>query len=178
MEDPHAIMTPSDTSDSSFHPLSDKWTLWAHLPHDTNWNLDSYIDIDTFDTLEHAIALNETIPEKMLKNCMLFLMKSGIKPTWEDPSNRMGGCFSYKVSNKNVTEVWKKMYYLLIGKSVSKDKSFISAINGITISPKKNFCIVKLWMSNCNKQNPDLIDTNKIKHLNTSCLFKKHLPEF
>ena len=25
------------------HLLSDKWILWAHLPHDTDWSLKSYI---------------------------------------------------------------------------------------------------------------------------------------
>ena len=27
---------------STFHKLKDSWTLWAHLPHDTEWNLNSY----------------------------------------------------------------------------------------------------------------------------------------
>ena len=27
------------------HPLHDKWVLWAHLPHDTDWTLTSYIKI-------------------------------------------------------------------------------------------------------------------------------------
>ena len=26
------------------HLLSDKWVLWAHLPHDTDWTLKSYIN--------------------------------------------------------------------------------------------------------------------------------------
>ena len=24
------------------HPLYDKWVLWAHLPHDTDWSIRSY----------------------------------------------------------------------------------------------------------------------------------------
>ena len=90
-------MDSSDVStEEQFHPLSDKWTLWAHLPHDTNWSLASYSKIHTFDTVEDTISICETLPEKMVKNCMLFLMKESIKPTWEDPANRDGGCFSYK----------------------------------------------------------------------------------
>mgnify|MGYP003866091315 FL=1 len=81
--------------------MSDKWTLWAHLPHDTDWSLNSYKKIMTFTTVEEALVLYETLPDKMIKNCMLFLMREGIKPTWEDEKNRGGGCFSYKVSNKN-----------------------------------------------------------------------------
>ena len=29
----------------SFHRLSDRWTLWAHLPHKTDWSMKSYIKI-------------------------------------------------------------------------------------------------------------------------------------
>ena len=25
----------------TFHPLSNNWTLWAHLPHNTDWSLKS-----------------------------------------------------------------------------------------------------------------------------------------
>ena len=76
-------MNSSDVSTEAepIHLLSDKWTLWAHLPHDTNWSIDSYTQIATIASIEESIALCETLPEKMVKNCMLFLMKENIKPT-------------------------------------------------------------------------------------------------
>ena len=55
--------------------LSDKWVLWAHLPHDTDWSLNSYKNIMEIDTVEGMIALYKVLPEKMVKNCMLFLMR-------------------------------------------------------------------------------------------------------
>ena len=61
-------------------------------------------------TLDKLIALNETVPEKIVKHCMLFVMKSGITPMWEDVQNRKGGCFSFKVANKMVHEVWTVSY--------------------------------------------------------------------
>ena len=170
-------MNSSDVSKKvePIHPLSDKWTLWAHLPHDTNWSLDSYSVIHNFDTVEDTIALCETLPEKMVRNCMLFLMKENIKPTWEDPSNRDGGCFSYKINNKCVGETWKTIFYHVVGRSISNNKAFTNSVNGITISPKKNFCIIKVWLNNCKYQNPDFI---KVRNLsNQACLFKKHNPE-
>jgi len=27
------------TSSEVTHPLYDKWVLWAHLPHDTDWSM-------------------------------------------------------------------------------------------------------------------------------------------
>jgi hypothetical protein len=109
---------------------------------------------------------------------MLFIMKDGISPMWEDPKNRNGGCFSYKVSNKTVFEVWRDLTYVLIGETVSSNIPFVNSVTGITISPKKNFCIVKIWMTNCDHQNPQVV-TGDVKNLSAQgCLFKKHTPEF
>ena len=109
---------------------------------------------------------------------MLFIMRDGIKPIWEDPKNRAGGCFSYKVSNKNVYEVWKELTYVVVGDTVSNQSSFVTSVSGITISPKKNFCIIKIWMSNCNNQNPNIV-TDAVKGISPQgCIFKKHTPEY
>ena len=35
----------SDVQTDAHTPLSDKWVLWAHLPHNTDWSLKSYINI-------------------------------------------------------------------------------------------------------------------------------------
>jgi len=160
-----------------FHPLSDKWTLWAHLPHNTDWSLQSYIPIHTFTSVEETIAVTESLPEPLIENCMLFLMKKGINPIWEDPKNRDGGCFSYKVTNKNVAKAWSELTYRIVGGSISNNEKFINSVTGITISPKKNFCIIKIWMNNCIHQNPCLV--NPVKGLiSQGCLFKKHTPEY
>ena len=126
---------------TSFHSLSDKWTLWVHLPHDTDWNMKSYKTIHSFQNMEEAISVCEVIPEKMIQNCMMFLMRDGITPLWEDKQNRNGGCFSYKVANNIVAELWRKLFYNIVGETTTNNNEII--INGFTISPKKNFCIIK-----------------------------------
>ena len=170
--------TATSSMESSFHSLSDKWTLWAHLPHNTDWSTNSYIKIYTFSTMEETIAVTETLPAILVENCMLFLMRYGIKPTWEDPKNRSGGCFSYKVSNKSVSKVWKELSYVVVGGTVSKQTSYVSNVTGITISPKKNFCILKIWMSDCSNQNPAVVTTDLKGLTSQGCLFKKHMPEY
>jgi len=168
----------TNTTKSDFHKLSDNWCLWAHLPHDIDWSIKSYKEIYTMSYVEDAIAITETLPDILVKNCMLFLMREGIKPIWEDPKNRSGGCFSYKVSNTKVYETWKELSYLLVGDSISKQKSFVANVTGITISPKKNFCIIKIWMTNCANQNPEIV-TSEISGISSQgCLFKKHTPEY
>jgi len=178
MVTPQSTMATDTSIKSDYHPLANKWTMWAHLPHDTDWSIDSYKKIYTIGTVEEAIALTETLPDILVKNCMLFLMKEGIKPIWEDPKNRSGGCFSYKISNKCVYEVWKDLSYVLVGETISQQSSFVANVTGITISPKKNFCIIKIWMSNCVNQNPSIV-TSEVKNMTSQgCLFKRHTPEY
>lgn len=164
--------------ESTSYKLNDKWTLWVHLPHDTDWSIKSYKEIMTFNKVEEAIALTEKLPNQMIKNCMLFIMRKGIKPTWEDERNRNGGCFSYKISNKYVSTIWKKLTYTLVGETLSIDKKYVNKINGITISPKKNFCVIKIWLSCCDTQNPEIIKIIEPGIVSQGCLFKKHCPEY
>jgi len=160
------------------HNLIGKWNLYYHLPHDKQWDLQSYKSIlSNIDTVESLVAINEHMSENIVKFCMLFVMRDGITPMWEDPKNRNGGCFSFKVINKQVPAVWKCLFYALCGETLCVDKTKSSSLNGITISPKKNFCIIKIWLDNCTMQDPNMI----IPILNLSkqgCLFKKHEPEF
>lgn len=159
------------------HPLFDKWVFWAHLPHDTDWSLDSYKNIMEVSNAEEILNLYNQVPDILVKNCMLFLMRKDIKPTWEDKKNRDGGCFSYKIPNKIVADVWRNLSYLVVGETVSNDHKFVEKVTGITISPKKSFCIIKIWMCDCSYQNPKKIKIidGLVPH---GCLFKKHKPEY
>jgi len=186
MEVPHSLVNsamqqqqPSVEQEkiSEKHDLSDEWCFWAHLPHDTDWSLNSYKNIYNLKTAEDTIALNEALPPGLVNNCMLFVMRKGITPLWEDPKNREGGCFSYKVSNKTVYECWKNLTYSLVGESLSDNKKLQNDINGITISPKKNFCIIKVWLKDCSIQDPNIL-INIPNLSKQGCLFKKHAPEF
>ena len=157
MESEKSVSQDSSIESNNFHKLSDTWILWAHLPHDTDWSMKSYIKICSFTTVEETISIINVLPPKLVTNCMLFLMRDGIAPTWEDACNRKGGCFSYKISNKDVTQAWKELTYVLVGESMSENKNFIPLINGITISPKKNFCIVKVWLASCEFRDASII---------------------
>lgn len=174
----HNVSTMAAASSIESHRLKNKWNLWAHLPQDPDWSVKSYKKVYQFKNLEETIAITESLPEGLIQNCMLFVMKDGITPMWEDVKNRNGGCFSYKVSNKNVYDTWRDLTYVLVGETMSSNPSFVKNVTGITISPKKNFCIVKIWLTNCDFQNPTIV-TQELKQLvPQGCLFKKHNPEF
>ena len=169
MESTQIMEVPSEVE----HTLSDKWVLWAHLPHDTDWSLKSYTNLLEISSVEDITTLYNSVPDKMTKNCMLFLMRKNINPTWEDPKNASGGCFSFKIPNKNVVDIWKDLCYLAVGENLSTNKTFQKSINGLTISPKKSFCIIKIWLTNLKFQSPRLL--RKVDKLPIDgCLFKKH----
>jgi hypothetical protein len=158
----------------SHHPLIGKWDLYYHLPHIKEWDINSYtIIMNDINTVEKMVAINKHIPELIVKYCMLFVMKTRITPRWEDPKNRNGGCFSFKVVNKFVYSVWKSLFYSMCGETIFEKDIHNNLVNGISISPKKNFCIIKIWMKNCSVQDPTLIV--QIPYLTKQgCLFNKH----
>jgi hypothetical protein len=155
----------------NMNPLKTKWVLWGHLQHDTNWNMDSYTQICTTTYVEDLVELLDKLPEKMLTNYMLFMMREGINPVWEDEQNKQGGCFSYKVDNKYVKDIWSDLCCYILGNTISTEP-VNNTITGISISPKKSFCIIKIWMSSCKFQDASIMNIKQLKLNN--CLFKKH----
>tara|TARA_B100000989_G_scaffold298207_2_gene286558 strand:+ start:80 stop:664 length:585 start_codon:yes stop_codon:yes gene_type:complete len=129
------------------HELDDSYTLWLHNVFDSDWSINSYKKIYTFNTLENGISLIDNINDELIEKTMLFLMKNNIKPIWEDEKNCKGGCFSYKISNNIVGKVWRIINYSFIGNSLSSNENVIKNISGISISPKKTYCIIKIWIS-------------------------------
>ena len=154
----------------AFNPLRSRWQLWAHMPHETDWSMASYTPIMTITHVEELIALTHALPEKLVSCCMLFFMRESIHPTWEDPNNCNGGCFSYKVSNNVVPETWKELWGILAGETL--DPELTSAITGMSVSPKKGFCVFKIWMKNTLHQDPTKIITKMLK--SQGCIFKRH----
>ena len=165
-------------SRSEHQQLLGKWDLYYHLPQNKNWDLASYkVIMDEIDTAEKLVGVVDALTDNVMKFCMLFVMRKGVSPMWEDPKNRNGGYFSYKVANKYVPEVWKTLFYSLCGESLSKNPKYSRLINGITVSPKKSFCIVKIWLTDTSMQDgSQIIDIPKLTK--NGVAFKAHKPEF
>jgi hypothetical protein len=129
------------------HDLDNNYTLWMHMLYDNDWSINSYKKIYSFNTIEKGICLIENLNNEIIEKSMIFLMKNNIKPIWEVEENKKGGCFSYKITTCYIYELWKKMSYMLIGNSITDDDIIVKNINGISISPKKNYCIFKIWIN-------------------------------
>ncbi len=164
--------------------LNNKWTLWNH-DQSNNWDITSYKKLFSFNTLDSAITFNENIHPNIIKKSMIFLMKDDIQPIWEDKLNINGGCFSYKINEEIVVNIWKKLVYYLIGMTISNNENILNNINGISISPKKNFAIIKIWIADINNfdekmyndfiNNVDIFNIDKLCNIEPQiCIFKKY----
>ena len=52
------VLVKDKDTKSVTHSLIDNWVLWAHLPHNTDWSLKSYIKIYQLDQHHNNHILN------------------------------------------------------------------------------------------------------------------------
>ena len=127
--------------------LNDIWSFHFHDPNNQDWNLTSYIRLHDVSTVQDFWKVNNNLKEK-LKNGIFFLMREHIFPCWDDDNNVNGGCLSIKVLKENLPEYWEKLCIRILGENILipelKDKWAL--VNGISTSPKRFFCIVKIWL--------------------------------
>jgi len=150
--------------------LNDTWDFWFHDPLDNNWKLDSYKKIHSINTIQSFWNLYNFLDNKMIENSMLFLMRQNIEPLWEHTDNINGGCWSLKIQKGDIYNLWNSISISLLSENISNDENI--NINGISISPKKNFCIIKIWT---NKTTNNIKTLKPIKNLSyEGIIFKPH----
>ena len=113
--------------------LENSWNLWYHELFNSDWSIESYKKLYTFDNIaEFWLLYNNFIS---LDNGMFFLMKNDILPIYEDKNNINGGYWSIKILNNDISKFWLDLSIELISGNLDKK----NIISGITISYKKNF---------------------------------------
>jgi hypothetical protein len=135
---------PSDVADD----LGSAWTLYFHDPDDRDWTLESYSRVCTvyraseYWGVQHRLSENNAICRGMW-----FLMREDVFPCWDDASNIEGGCVSFMVGKSDVSRVWQEFCEKMLCERMRADGGDDSEeINGISVSPKNDFCIIKVWL--------------------------------
>lgn len=133
------------------------WILWYHDPENPDYSLNGYVRIADVSTPQQLWTLVDHIPKDAWECGMFFFMKAGYKPLWDSPENQNGGSWSKKVDISNIHTIFiNLMVQCATNELLVKNKDTLS---GITVSPKGQFSIVKVWNTS--------IDVNERSCLNT-----------
>jgi hypothetical protein len=136
--------------------LEHSWKFYFHDPNNPSWGINSYVVVETVETVNDWIHIFKAFKETWSKG-MFFLMKEDIKPIWEDDYNKSGGCMSFKLCKTEVVDCWFELTGKLITHALLKNNELSTdKISGVSISPKRNYCIVRIWLSDTELSNSDL----------------------
>ena len=155
-------------------PLNSTWSLWYHSVTDKSWTQSSYKELFGVSALYELYAIHQVIQKHHLQNGMFFMMRDDIFPTWEDPDNREGCCLSFKVGSDDLREQWRMIVNQIVGEDIPTDEKHISEINGISIAPKKEFNIIKIWLRNNYTEYPEFLKEYGPYFTKEKVLIKKH----
>jgi hypothetical protein len=135
-------MSSSDTTIDSAIPEG-PWTLYFHAHDEAKWNLASFTNIGTMSTWREFWSLMDGLRVESLADGMFFLMRDPIPPLWENHQNIRGGSYSIRIQKRDAGDIF--IAYTLAAMLGNMTLNGENQINGISISPKKGFNILKIW---------------------------------
>ncbi|NDB83593.1 MAG: hypothetical protein EB127_12850 [Alphaproteobacteria bacterium] len=123
---------------------SGDWTLYWHSSEGNDWkSVHSFDNFGPMKTWGNFLNVMDSIGESTLSDGMFFLMRNPIPPLWENHQNVYGGAYSLRIVKHDAGKVFIDYAIAAMNKLVTADSKNI--INGLSISPKKGFNIIKLW---------------------------------
>ena len=155
------MTSPIDISKTNLDSLipTGSWTLYFHSPEETKWTLNTFINLGVMKTWRDFWNVIDTLKETSLSDGMFFMMRDPSPPLWESHQHIRGGCYSFRCQKKDASDIYlNHIIASMIGSLAAHPEN---RINGISISPKRGFNIVKVWNTDAQKFNhPSNIDTS------------------
>ena len=134
------------------------WTMYFHSPEETKWTLNTFVTLGPMKTWRDFWGIIDTLKSESLSEGMFFMMRDPSPPLWESSHNIRGGCYSFRYQKKDAHDVYINCIISAMLGSLTNNKNHV---NGITISPKRGFNIIKVWNTDAQKfNNSSDIDTN------------------
>jgi len=124
------------------------WTLYFHSPEETKWTLNTFITLGSMKTWYQFWSIMELLQTESFSEGMFFLMRDPSPPLWESHHHIRGGCYSFRCQKKDAPEVYLT-YIVAAMLDALSDKE--NRINGLSISPKRSFTIIKIWNTDAQK---------------------------
>lgn len=147
--------------------LDDIWTFYFHDPYDVSWTCGSYHRICDMGSAMELVAVQKKIKEHLHQG-MFFLFRESVFPCWDDPANIRGGCLSIKVLKADLSEFWFQLCAKLLSEELlsadAKETFGWDVVTGVSSSPKRMFCIVKIWVRNDDLNSPSMFELPTVSH--------------
>ena len=124
------------------HKLNSSWSIYIHDIFEKDWTLESYKKVYTIHTIEDFWLFVNNFNN--FHKCLFFVMRDDIKPVYEDEHNKNGGSYSYKVNHHELRNTFLYTCASMLCEQLNKTDRTLE-INGISLVPKKNNCILKIW---------------------------------
>ena len=153
VDDSNILITMSSITLDSPIPSGD-WTLYYHSSEGRDWTLPSFKDFGPMRTWRDFFTTITVLEDATLTNGMFFLMRNRIPPLWENSTNVYGGAYSISIVKDDAGAIF--IEYAIAAMLNSSTTDAANIVNGLSISPKTNHNIIKLWNTNAAKfKNPD-----------------------
>jgi hypothetical protein len=127
------------------------WTLYFHSPDENKWTLNTFISLGSMKTWRDFWTIMDGIGLDYLSNGMFFMMRDPSPPLWESHHHIRGGCYSFRCQKADAADIY--LNYCIASMLGGLSTESANSMNGISISPKRGFNIVKVWNTNAQKFN-------------------------
>ena len=123
--------------------LPDVWQWFGHNPTDKDWTMKSYrlLGHPCSSVSDFWTIINSARP--VIERTMIFVMREGCLPTWDDPACVDGSLVSVLVSYDKAAAIFTDTCVRALGETLVGDTE--SDIVGISMSPKRMHCVIKVW---------------------------------
>ena len=135
------------------------WTLYFHSAEETKWTMNTFTKIATMGSWYQFWAVMDALNTNSFADGMFFMMREPSPPLWESHYHIRGGCYSFRCHKKNAADIF--LDYVIASMINCASTNPGNYINGLSISPKRGFNIIKVWNSDSQKH-------NQIGEINTS----------
>ncbi len=125
--------------------FQNQWVLWYHDPTSADYSIGSYIKLAEVGTVDSFWAIVHGISAEAWNSGMFFFMRKGVPPLWDAPENERGGAWSKKIDASDTHTVFVDCMVHCIAESFLTKHP--ESVVGVTLSPKGQFHIVKIWNS-------------------------------
>ena len=149
----------SDTLTIQSQIPTGSWTLYFHSAEETKWTMTTFTKIAKMNNWYQFWAVMDTLNTNSFADGMFFMMRDPSPPLWESHYHIRGGCYSFRCHKKNAADIF--LDYVIASMINCASTNPDNYINGLSISPKRGFNIIKVWNSDSQKH-------NRIGEINTS----------